>query len=79
LAEEEAISNQPEQRRRERRVRSRGAWLGRVGKRMPGWINALSRLTQRGVKLIRCLADLIWQNLSWVQATAILRQHYRRL
>jgi len=25
------------------------------------------------------LADLIWQNLPWEQATAILRQHYRRL
>jgi len=79
LAREEGIENRPEQQRQARRREEVLDRVARQGAAMPSWYETLERFTQRGVKLLRWLSNLVFANVPWDRALNALRRHYRRL
>ena len=79
LAREEGVENWPERERQVRRREEVIDRLARQGAAMPSWYVTLERFTQRGVKLLRWLANLMFANVPWDRALDALPRHYRRL
>ncbi len=79
LGEQENIVNEPEIKRREKRLKELEGQLQKQGEQIPYAYKVIQRMTQRGVKLIRWICNHLFQNGPWQEALDSLRRQYRSL
>jgi hypothetical protein len=77
LEREEAICNEPEKRRREKRLREIEEEQALKKSPLPQWYRGVQRATQRGVKFIRWLRNHLFLEAPWERALNGLRRIYR--
>ncbi len=79
LGEQENIVNEPEIKRREKRLKELEGQLQKQGEQIPYAYKVIQRMTQRGVKLIRWICNHLFQNGPLQEALDSLRRQYRSL
>ena len=73
------ITNQAEEKRREKVLTKRTERMEKAGRKMPLIIAGFQRLTQRTVKFIRWLRSFFWQNRPLDELRLILKKRYAAL
>ena len=76
---ETGITNQAEEKRREKVLTERTQRVGKTDRNMPFIIAGFQRLTQRTVKFIRWLRSFFWQNRPLDELRLILKKRYAAL
>jgi hypothetical protein len=79
LATTEDISNEPEKKRRAKRLEEAKAKAAEIGEVLPQALILVQAMTQHGVKLIRWLAARLWSPKPWKEACLELARLYRWL
>ena len=73
---ETGITNQAEEKRREKVLTERTQRVEKTGRKMPLIITGFQRLTQRTVKFIRWLRSFFWQSRPLDELQLILKKRY---
>lgn len=79
LAKEQGIVNQPEDKRRDKRMKTDKEQAQNQGRALPATLELARRFTQHSVKLIRWVAVQLWISNSWQSACAALAALYAHL
>lgn len=75
----EGIHNEPEKKRRAKRLEQAKAAASDVGLRLPKTLDLVQNITQHSVKFIRWVATQLWLSNPWPVACATLAGFYRNL
>jgi hypothetical protein len=79
VREEHGVSNEPEDKRRAKRLAKEKQGVEKIGKRLPQLHESLTRVTQTSVKFLRWLLYHLWRPTSWEAALSRLRRAYASL
>jgi hypothetical protein len=79
LEQDEGIHNEPEKKRRAKRLAQAKAAAAESGLTLPKTVELVQNITQHSVKLIRWVATQLWLSNPWPVACATLADLYRHL